>query len=374
MVRGIYVHIPFCSYKCPYCDFTSVVKSPIDHHGYVDLLLKEAELYRDEPVKAETLYIGGGTPTLMRPELIGRLIDGLVKTFNLSSLKEITVECNPETYRYGEFKSLLGFGVNRLSVGVQSFTEKGLRSLGREHSVEDSVRAITDAREAGFDNLNVDLIYAFPGQTPEDILAEMGALEELKPEHVSAYMLTAYEDTPLGASVRRGGLSLPEEETLEGIYDTLWKSLKSLGYERYETSNWAKEGRECRHNLLYWTMEEFLGLGVSAWGFLKGKRYGNTKNIGSYTRSVSSGTRPVESVVILTEEELFEEEIMLKLRLKWGLRVEERKLIPEHLMSFFEESKGRLGIREEFALLSNEIITEVLLYNSHRNSTEVKNG
>ncbi|RLJ71097.1 oxygen-independent coproporphyrinogen-3 oxidase [Hydrogenivirga caldilitoris] len=374
MVKGIYIHIPFCSYKCPYCDFTSVVSYPLKHEDYIKLLIREAKLYGDVSAKIESVYFGGGTPTLLPPYLLGKLLEELDRLFNLSGVLEITVECNPETYRYNEFKELLSAGVNRLSIGVQSFTEKGLRILSREHSVEESIRAYMDAREAGFENVNLDLIFAFPEQKPEDISTELNWIGSLKPDHVSAYMLTPYGGTPMGNKILGGEMQTPEEETLEDIYTRLWKGLKELGYGRYEISNWAKEGKECRHNLLYWTMEEFLGLGVSAWGFLEKKRYGNSKNIGSYIKAVSELKRPVQSEIGLSEKELYEEELMLKLRLKWGLREEELTLVPEHLRGFFEVREGKVGIREEFMLLTNELITDVLLYNSDRNITEVRNG
>ena len=374
MIRGLYVHIPFCSYKCPYCDFTSLVRSPVGFEDYTAFLLREAELYRDLNIRLETLYLGGGTPTLLSPGQIGALIDKLGSIFDLSGLKEVTVECNPETYRYEEFRELLRAGVNRLSLGVQSFSEEGLKRLGREHSVQESLEAYLHARDAGFENVSIDIIYGYPGQRVEDMEIELESIGELNPDHVSAYMLTPHENTPMGMKILGGELEIPEEETLGDIYDRLWKGLKGLGYERYEVSNWAKGGKECRHNLLYWTMEEFLGLGVSAWGFFGGRRYGNTKNILSYVKALSEGRRPLQSEVLLSEEDLFEEELMLRLRLKWGLGEEDIELIPERLRGFFEIKGGRLGIREEYMLLSNEIITEVLLYNSDRNSTEVRNG
>ena len=370
MVESLYIHIPFCSYKCPYCDFLSLVSSPLDKEEYLNLLVKEAELYRDIDNKIKTLYLGGGTPTLLSPEQIGKLIENLSSVFDFSEVEEITVECNPETYRYKEFKELISMGVNRLSIGVQSFTQKGLLALGREHSVEDSLKSFWSAREAGFENISLDLIYAYPGQEPADMDIELEYLEKLSPEHLSAYMLTPYEGTPLGLKILRRELSAPEEEVLGEIYERLWKGMLGLGYRRYELSNWAREGKECRHNLAYWTMKEFVGIGVSAWGFLGGVRYGNTKNILRYRDSVSQGKKPIET---LSNSEP-EEELMLKLRLKWGLDSTDRELIPEHLWGFFEEEDGRIGIREEFMLLSNEITVEVMLYNSHRKSMEVKDG
>ncbi len=363
-VKGVYVHIPFCSYKCPYCDFMSVTTSPIGHEEYLELLIRELNLYRQFRTNIETLYLGGGTPTLLDIQLIARFLEALDRVLGLGSLKEFTVEANPETVNYRKLKELKALGVNRLSIGVQSFLGKGLALLGRKHSVEDSIRAFQCAREAGFDNINIDLIYAYPSQREEDMEKELEVIGRLKPDHVSAYMLTPYEGTPLGIEVSKGSVILPDEEELVKIYNRLWTGLKEMGYRRYEISNWSVEGMECKHNLLYWNMKEFLGLGVSAWGYIHPERYGNTKNLFRYREAVVSGQRPIERREILSEREAFKESLILKLRLKKGLRGEDRKLIPAHLMQFFEESLEGMGIKEEYMLLANEIICEVLMYNS----------
>ncbi|HIC97437.1 MAG TPA: radical SAM protein, partial [Aquificaceae bacterium] len=192
MIRAIYVHIPFCSYRCPYCNFVSLTNSPISPEDYVDLVIKEAKLYGDMRVSPESLYFGGGTPTLLKPSLLGRLMEGLSGCFDFSNLREVTVERNPETYSLKELKALRDMGINRLSIGVQSFTEKGLRALGRKHTREDVIRAYEESVEAGFDNINLDLIYAYPGQSVEDVEEEIRWLGILKPRHVSAYMLTPH--------------------------------------------------------------------------------------------------------------------------------------------------------------------------------------
>ncbi len=368
MVKGLYVHIPFCSYRCPYCDFTSLVNSPLSYEDYVDLLIKEAHLYRDVDRSIKTLYLGGGTPTLLPPREIGRLLEGLDRALDLSGVEEVTVECNPETYELGNFKELISYGVSRLSFGVQSFSGKGLSALGRRHSREDVLRAYSQAREAGFRNVNLDLIYGYPGQTPSDVEEELRWVERLKPEHLSAYLLTPHRNTPLGMDILLGKIPVPREEELVSVYTRLWKGLRDIGYGRYELSNWALEGYECRHNLIYWTLEEFLGLGVSAWGFYSKRRYGNTKNMLSYARTVMEGRRPVESEVSLSDEDLFEEFVMLRLRLREGLPHQMEGLIPERLKNFFERGEKGTGIREEFMLLADEIIGEVLVYNSHRDT------
>ncbi len=371
MVKGIYVHIPFCSYKCPYCDFTSLTNSPVSGEEYVNLLKREIGFYKGMDYGLETLYFGGGTPTLLEPKLLGEIIEEVQK---FGSPEEITVEANPETVSGNKLKELKKLGVNRLSIGVQSFLSKGLEALGRKHSVEDSIRAYESAREVGFETVSIDLIYAYPGQKAEDVEEELRWIDRLRPDHLSAYMLTPYEGTPLGFRAKSGEVKLPEEEELASIYDLLWRGLKELGYERYELSNWAQRGKECRHNLLYWTMEEFVGLGVSAWGFVGRVRYGNTKNVLSYAEGVLSNKRPLESEVFISDRDFFEESLMLRLRLRWGLGAEEKELIPPHLVEFFEEREGRLGIREEFMLLANEITAEVLVYNSDRKPLEVRNG
>ncbi len=374
MVKGLYIHIPFCVSKCPYCDFVSLKVDESLQEEYVNILIKEAKLYRDVPRRLRTVYFGGGTPTILKPETISRVINSMDRILDLSGVKEITVECNPETYRYREFRELLRAGVNRLSLGVQSFSEKGLRSLGRWHSVEDSLRAYFEAKEAGFDNVNIDLIFAYPGQKRDDIDIELEWVDRLRPSHLSAYMLTPHRNTPLGLEIISGRLEIPREEELERIYRRLWTGLRALGYRRYEISNWALEGYTCKHNLLYWTLEEFIGIGVSAWGFFGMRRYGNRKNILSYMRAVERGVRPVESEMLLNKRDLFEEFIMLRLRLRKGLPKEFINLIPEKVKTFFEVSEEGVGIKEEYMLLSDEIITEVLLYNSDRITAEVRDG
>lgn len=361
MVKGIYVHIPFCSYRCPYCDFYSLVDSPVKPSEYVDLLLKEAGLYREIPASPETLYLGGGTPTRLRPEDIGRIVEGIGEIFGVNGFKEVTVECNPEDYGEREFRALKSYGVSRVSVGVQSFTEKGLKVLGRRHTAKDVFRTFFSLREAGFDNVNLDLIYGYPGQRKEDLLRDIEAVAHLSPDHVSFYLLTPHRGTPLGLRILSGEVKMPDEEEIWYLHGLLWRALKDLGYVRYEISNWARPGKECRHNLIYWTMEEFLGLGVSAWGFVGRVRYGNVKNINLYREWVLSGRRPVEREIKLRDEDIFEEKLMLSLRLRRGIPED---LVPPHLEDLFEPAPEGLTIKEDYMILANEIIADLVVYNS----------
>ncbi len=361
-VKALYIHIPFCRYKCPYCDFTSFIGGEEILEEYISLVLKEANLYKDTPKKISTLYLGGGTPSLLEPFQIEKLLDNLNALGYFSSLEEITVECNPEDYSYKEYKQLLDIGVNRISIGIQSFLQKGLNVLGRRHNSLMAIRSVQKAKEAGFKNINVDLIYAYPNQTPEDIKMELEYISLLKPSHVSAYMLTPYKYTPLWKKIKERKLTMLSEEEVYTIYKTLYRGLKRLGYNRYEISNWAFKGYECKHNLTYWKMENFIGLGVSACGFIDNKRYRNFRSLEKYTQYLEKGKKPVEEIVALSPAELRKERIILRLRLKEGLPLREKYIIPSFLEAFFEEGNKGIGIKEEYMILSNEIIAEVLLF------------
>lgn len=359
MVKGIYIHIPFCSYKCPYCDFLSLTDSPITPKAYLELLRKEISFYKDLPSKVESVYFGGGTPTLLSPKDIGRILDELDKAFGLSSVKEITIECNPETYRGKEFREIKSMGINRISIGAQSFTEKGLKALGRKHSVKDIYDAIESAKSADMHNINVDLIFGWRNQNLRDIEEDIKALSNLEVKHVSWYLLTIHEDTSFGKELRRGKLILPEEEKLVEMHSFISEGLKELGFNRYEISNWSKRGYECKHNLLYWKLEEFLGLGVSAWGFVNNKRYGNTRSIMKYAKYITDGRKPVEHSVYLDSFEREKERLILGLRLIKGIPRKYKKFIPDYLRDFFNVGES-ISIKEEYLLISNELIVEVL--------------
>ena len=370
MRGGIYIHIPFCSYKCPYCDFFSVAGKENYIRDYIKAVLKEAQLREGQLSKPETLYLGGGTPSLLSPEYIEFLLEGLDNILDLSEVSEITLEANPESLSYQKLKGFRKAGVNRLSIGVQSFTEKGLSVLGRKHTAEDSARAFLMARDAGFENINLDLIWGWHGQTRENLLTDLQKVRELSPEHLSAYLLTYYSTTEMGKALKNGLLKPTDEDKIAELYDTLCTELRGEGLVHYEISNWAREGRECIHNLLYWSMEPFLGLGSGAWGMVDGVRYGNIKNIERYIELISRGDLPEYTRAPVEEEE----RIMLGLRTSKGIEKYNVR-IPEHLRDFFERVENRIRIKEEMWLLSNEIISEVLVYNSNLNkSAEVCNG
>jgi oxygen-independent coproporphyrinogen-3 oxidase len=323
LIKGLYVHIPFCNIKCPYCDFTSFVWQENSlKERYVENLKKELKFYSDLDFNLETIYFGGGTPSVLESKLLTNFIEYIKRNIKTSSTLEITVEVNPKTYRYEDFKLLKESGVNRISLGNQSFLEKNLISLGRDHKPQDTIKSVEDCLKAGIENINLDLIYGIQGQTLQDLEKDLEIYTSLPITHVSAYLLTAYEDTPLGVLVKNGSYNLPDEDTTLKMFELIDEYLESKGFYRYELSNWSKKNHECKHNIFYWTDVEFLGLGVSAWSYIENLRFGNTKNINEYMDLVEKGIKPVKFTEKLDENKKREEKIFLSLRLRSGLDLE----------------------------------------------------
>jgi len=278
--RGIYIHIPFCKAKCCYCDFYSV---PLTEGEWLEQYLRglaaeieqRASFYDGQPIG--TVYLGGGTPSLLAPGQIERLLNKLAQAFPLTSDIEITMEANPVTINREYMQECRQAGVNRLSLGVQSFIDRELRLLGRLHSAHDSEEAIQAARAAGFTNVNLDLIYGIPGQTTDDWIYNLRQAVAAAPEHLSLYLLQLEPHTPMGRWVDEGKLLMLEDEQEYQIYQISRKLLDQNGYQQYEISNFAQPGRECRHNLIYWHSREYLGLGAGAVSFINRVRQQNTQ-------------------------------------------------------------------------------------------------
>ncbi len=361
MLRGIYIHIPFCSEKCPYCDFVSIVEENSDiHKEYINSILKEIDLYIEEDFSVKSIYFGGGTPSLLKPDLIAFLVENIFKKVRINNRPEITVEVNPENYRFADFKILKEAGINRISIGSQSFLEKNLKALGRKHSPEDVLKTVDSAFKAGIENINLDMIYGITGQSLSDLEKDLKAYISLPVKHISAYMLTAYENTPLGIEVEKGRYLLPEDSIILDMFKMIDEYLEQNGFCRYEISNWAQKGYQCRHNLLYWEGEQFLGLGVSAWSYLNGVRFGNTNNLRLYSKIVNEGKKPAVFFEKITPEERRKESIFLGLRLSKGIDLD----IVKDKMPFIEQivneglaqvKDGRLILTEEGILVSNYI-------------------
>ncbi len=363
-IKGLYVHIPFCSIKCPYCDFTSIVLNNNQvYEKYIDALKKELSLYKDFHFNIETIYFGGGTPSVLPPKLIGDLIEFVYKNFKIKENHEITIEANPNTYRYSQFKEIKSFGVNRLSIGNQTFNKKHLVSLGRNHTPEDTINMVNDAVKAGFENISLDLIYGMENQTLKELEEDLNIYTSLPIKHISAYMLTAYEDTPLGSMVLDNKYKLPDEETTTQMFKLIDNYLESNGFYRYELSNWAKKGFECKHNLFYWTDKYFLGIGVSAWSYVDGERFGNTKNLTEYFDMIGKGKKPTKFREILSEEDKRFEKIMLGLRLKEGVNINLIKN-KEILKDLQNEGLGKIkenkfSLTQDGLMLINQIVTRL---------------
>jgi oxygen-independent coproporphyrinogen-3 oxidase len=332
---ALYVHVPFCASRCNYCDFTSEVHSRSRVRLYLDALAREAERAPHVGSPPTTAYVGGGTPTSPGDKEITELFGILKNSFDLSRVKEWTVEANPGTVDEKRLALLRELGADRLSLGTQSFREDFLRLLGRRHSVEESERAVRAARATGFGNVSLDLIFAMPKQTLEDVKSDVARAIDLGPDHVSLYGLTYEPGTKLHRMRAAGDVAPPDEELEREMYLEIIDDLFAAGYEQYEISNFAKPGFESRHNLVYWqgglvAMEEkggerssrvveYVGLGPSAASLIGGERRRNLRDLGLYASCLARGEDPVEERERLEPERSARETLMLALRTRRGV-------------------------------------------------------
>jgi oxygen-independent coproporphyrinogen-3 oxidase len=320
-VRHLYVHLPFCAHRCGYCDFVTVVGRRGQHGSYVEALLTELELERDLLAPhVETVFLGGGTPTFTEPAALERLLQAL------PSATEMTVEANPETVTQELARTLRRLGVNRISLGVQSFRPHLLHVLDRVAQADTVRRAFYHLRDAGFDNISFDLIYGIPGQSTSDLEADLGDALELAPEHLSCYELEAKAGTRFTHA--HGAELLRQAEAMESHFELVVERLTTAGYRWYETANFSsceRTGRDLRaqHNLAYWLGRDYLGVGVGAVSTIAGRRWRNTPGLARYIQALESGTRPAREVEPLSADVLCRERLMLGLRLDEPLDVAE---------------------------------------------------
>lgn len=321
----LYIHIPFCRQKCRYCDFASWSGQESLMAAYVDALLLEAEAMAPNAKSApiETVFIGGGTPSILPAPLLTRLLHGLRQHYSIPEGVEFTSEANPGTLTEPWLEAALSGGVNRLSMGMQAAQPDLLRMLGRIHSQQDVADSVRLAREMGVRNLSLDLMFGLPGQTPEMWRASIDAALSLSPEHMSCYGLIPEDGTPLKRDLDAGRLTLPDEEAERQMYDDTLSILAAQGYQQYEISNFAKPGRECRHNIGYWTRVPYIGLGASAASFLQtksgGLRLTNPTSIREYINMADEQAwRRRERTSLLPEDARFES-LMLGLRMTAGV-------------------------------------------------------
>lgn len=347
---GLYIHIPFCLSKCPYCDFyssTSVSAIP----DFLNGLVKEMEMYRDRFNSFETVYLGGGTPSLLSPLQLENILITIRNTFNLTSNPEITIEVNPADLNRSFLNALLKIGINRINIGVQSFDENLLTFLGRRHSANQACSAIGASREAGFTNIGLDLIYGIPGQGISSWLNTLRQAVTFAPEHLSCYQLTFEPDTPLGRRLQAGEFSAPGERLQYEFFMKTSEFLKTSGYVHYEVSNFAR-GFECdsRHNQKYWNHSPYLGLGPSAHSFQSNQRWWNHRSLAPYFDSIHRGDLPVEGKETLTVEHLQLEALYFGLRTKKGINLEDFK--NRYAWDLWMEKKEILRRLEEEGFIS----------------------
>lgn len=373
---SLYIHIPFCLSKCLYCDFNSYSGKMALIPAYVAALTREVAYWGEtaERPLVSTIYLGGGTPSLLTPAQVGKILDACRRGFVVDRGAEISIEVNPGTVSEAHFGWLINLGVNRVSLGFQSLDDGDLKTLGRAHSAAEAVAAYQTARRTGLDNLNIDLIYNLPNQTLARWRADLEGAAALAPEHLSLYPLTLEAETPLGQRVAQGKLSPPDEDVAAEMY--LWAEdfLASLGFTHYEISNWARPGKECRHNLVYWENRPYLGLGAGAHSFWQGRRFSNLTSPEEYIAAIESSRGAVAEAEALDEATQVAETIILGLRLDRGIdwavlarrfgreiaqfyqpQVEE--LVEWGLM---EETRRGIRLTQRGRLLGNEVFARFL--------------
>ena len=316
---GVYIHIPFCHRRCNYCDFLSTGGATGVPGEYVDALLSEwglwADTLRRQDLGLQSIYVGGGTPSLLEPLQLRRLIDGVRSAVPAMPNYEITMESNPDSLDATRIRAYAGAGINRLSVGVQSFSDCSLERLGRLHDSAGAERALRQAREAGIRNLSLDLMYGLPGSLPGEEVASLRHAIEFSPEHISWYNLTLAAGTPLATSIAEGREVMPDDDTVLATMREGWSLLAESGFEHYEISNFACPGFVSHHNLGYWLFTDYVGLGLGASGFVSGRRWTNVSDMAVYLTAVLDGRLPVDSEERLEGRPREGEYAMLRMRL-----------------------------------------------------------
>lgn len=326
---GVYIHIPFCKQKCYYCDFISYANKEQYFDKYVQALITEMSSFLDNnDVEIETIYIGGGTPSIIDAKYIEKVMAKLQEKNALITAKEITIEVNPGTVTEEKLKTYKKIGINRLSIGLQSTDNNILKTIGRIHSYEDFLNTYKLARNQGFGNINVDLMIGLPNQKISDIKSSLEKITELKPEHISVYSLIVEENTPIEKMLNIGKLELPDEELERNMYWYVKNFLELNGYKHYEISNFAKEGYESKHNLDCWNQKEYIGFGVAAHSYINDVRYGNTENIDEYIKNCNNGEFEQNKIIDEIEKDIFSKEqefMLIGLRKIDGISIQEFK-------------------------------------------------
>lgn len=373
-MAGIYIHIPFCKQRCSYCAFYSTTLYNIKER-YVDAICKELVMRKGYAggETIETIYLGGGTPSTLPMELFGKICNTIYATYPVSENPEVTIECNPDDLTHEFLTQLKQLPFNRISMGIQSFNDAQLKRLGRRHNAEKARQAVANAREAGYDNISIDLIFALPGSTIAEWEHDLESAIALHPDHISAYNLTYEEGTPLHRMMKEGALSeLSEEENLAQFH-MLIEKFKEAGYRHYEISNFARPGHESRHNSSYWNDTAYIGCGAAAHSYNETSRQWNIADIKEYIKGIENG-KPVFEIEHLSEEEQYNDTILTRLRTATGIPLEWMKeRFSSKLNSYMlhaaekeislgnmKKEKRHLSLTEKGIFISDAVIREFI--------------
>ena len=377
---AFYIHIPYCVRRCGYCDFNTYTPAELaisndlseTSRSYIDLLLREIEFARQSSDASivPTIFFGGGTPTLMESKDLGRVISAIGDRFEINREAEITTEANPDTVTKEKLATLREAGFNRISFGMQSAVPHVLRALDRTHNPENVLKATTWAREVGFKEISVDLIYGTAGESIADWELTVDTALSLPITHISAYALIVENGTKLGAQVKRGEVVMPDDDQTADKYLIADDKFTAAGFDWYELSNWSKPGSECRHNLAYWNGDNWWGAGAGAHSHIDGRRFWNVKHPAAYTQKVLESGNPMQEQEILTAAEARTEEIMLQIRLATGLQISSLASSEQSsLLGFLEQghllqpfwSDGRVVLSQSGRLIADRIVREMLV-------------
>ncbi len=350
---GLYIHIHFCKSRCLYCDFNSYSDKASMVDMYIETLMQEIELYNENDFKYKTVFLGGGTPTFIHYTHIGNIMKKILP----KTVKdvEISIECNPGTASLESLSYYREIGINRISIGLQAWQNELLQKIGRIHNIEEFLSTYDSARKAGFENISVDLMFSLPEQSQNQWKETLQNICSLKPEHISCYSLKLEDGTVLSNMYDRGHVKLAGDEEDRLMYHTAIELLRSRGYEQYEISNFSQPSKECKHNLVYWNNQEYLGIGAGSHSKLGNKRFWNYRDIQQYIDAVSKGITPVENYEAIDKEEELWESIFLSLRLNKGIDIP----------SF--NKRYNIKFTEKYSKILNKLVEKKLIIVSKEN-------